>query len=117
MGARVGNNTVSRAGLGRVAKVGDDRMGADRWIDPQVAEGRQERMSFGQLSDTCRVFPSESCNERAGVIANHDRRAGLAELATTVAEPRSQVAEEAAGKRASTMRGRNEDDPTNFRNA
>ena len=92
-------------------------MGADRWIDPQLAKGRQERMSFGELADARRVFPVESGNKRVGVISSQDRRASLTERASTVAAPRPQVADEAAGKRASTMRSRNEDDPTNFRNA
>ena len=68
VGARIGNNPVSRAGIGRVAKVGDDRMGADRWIDPQVAKGRQERMSFGQLADARRVF---RCGMRKRMSRRH----------------------------------------------
>src|SRR5262249_44941415 len=38
MGARVRNDPVGGAGTGRVTKVRDDRMGADRRINPQIAE-------------------------------------------------------------------------------
>jgi hypothetical protein len=50
MRAPIGNDPVGAVGPRRVAKVRNDRMGADRRIDAQVAECREERMPRGKFA-------------------------------------------------------------------
>lgn len=67
--ARVGDDPIGGAGTGRVAKVRDDRMRADRRINPQVAERDQERVPGGELADARREFAPESGSEQVWLVA------------------------------------------------
>ena len=96
--ARVGHDPVARAWDGRIPEVEDDRMGADRWIDPQVAECGQERMFRSQFADGGGVLIPEAGNEKVRLVLSQKGLACLAKTIRPVADPRPEVAERRRGR-------------------
>src|SRR5579864_385590 len=114
--ARVGDDPVGCAGTGRIAKVRDDRMRADRRIDPRVTEGQKERVLRVEYGDARRDLTAESGSEQVGFVTRQQRRACLAEVAWPGAEPYADSSERAAGERAAAMRSRDEHNTAHLRN-
>ena len=113
MRARIGNDPVGAAGTGRVTKVRNDRMGADRRINPQVAEAQEERVPRGKLAGARRELArNPSANTSGSLFAKALQ--GLAEAVWSPAELCTKLSETAAGKWAAAMRGRDEDDPAHL---
>ena len=115
MRARIGHDPVGAVGTRRVTKVRDDRMGADRRIDAQVAESREERVPRGKLVGARRELAAESASEHVGLVVRQEHVMGSAEPVWSPAELRTQLSKTAAGKRAAAMGGRDEDDPAHLR--
>ena len=92
----VGHDPVTCARRGRVTQVGDDRMEGDRWVDPQLTDGKEQRMSERQFADARWVFSSEAGKEEVGLVLSQEGLTCLAESARRVADPRPEVSYDAA---------------------
>ena len=114
MRARIGNDPVGAVGLGRVTKVRDDRMGADRSINAQLAESQEERVPRGKLAGARREVAAKSGSEHVGLVVRQEHFLGLAEPVGPPAEPCTKLSKTAAGKWAAAMGGRDEDDPAHL---
>ena len=113
MRARIGNDPVGAVGLGRVTKVRDDRMGADRRINAQLAESQEERVPRGSSPALVARSPRNPGANMSGSLCDKSTSwAWRNRLAP--AEPCTKLSKTAAGKWAAAMGGRDEDDPAHL---
>ena len=114
MRARIRNDPVGAVGPGRVTKIRDDRMRADRRINAQLAESQEERVARGELAGAGREVAAKSGSEHVGVVVRQEHFLGLAEPVWPPAEPCTKLSKTAAGKWTAAMGGRDEDDPAHL---